>query len=77
MNAKEARQRAEEVNNKNNNNTISTIETIIKAKSADGKFSIDYNGEISNDVKKYFEDLGYLFGSRMTGPNEDCYVISW
>lgn len=77
MNAKEARERAEQANNTNDNGTISTIETIIKARSADGKFSIDYNGQMSNVVKKHFEDLGYQIGSRMSGPNEECFVISW
>lgn len=77
MNAKEARQRAERVNTSTDNAAISTIETLIKAKSAEGKFSIEFQGEISNTVKKYFEDLGYGIGTISTGINEWSYLISW
>lgn len=77
MNAKEAREMAERVNSVTNNATINTIEKNIKTVSAEGKYSVQFHDEISDIVKNHFKDLGYSIGIFTTGPNEECYLISW
>lgn len=77
MKAEEARGIARDKNESKRQNGIQEIEKMILAAATDGKFSFNYYDSISPDLRIYFENLGYFIDLKQTGPNEDCYEISW
>jgi len=77
MNAKEAREQAETINNVDSQKQIQDITLLIKNSARGGKFTCNYHKNISNLVKKYFESDGFTIKYQDVGRNEYYNEISW
>jgi hypothetical protein len=77
MNASEARKNAEEKIQNNYILNINKIEGLIKAQSDKEKFYCEYYGNMTDEVKKYFQDKGFTIKYIQSGINEYCYKIIW
>lgn len=78
MNAKEARQKAESINENKNTITINEINKLIKQKVDRGEFQIWFDKAINDSIKKYYLDKGYTIVDDKD-PREvgNSFKISW
>jgi len=77
MKAQEARQIAEETKSAGDSVAIKEIQEYIKVEAIKGNLSINCYIPINNEIKIHFENLGYTVHLVNSGPNEQCYKISW
>ena len=77
MNAKEARQKAFEVNHERKSNQYLDILSQISDAVDDGKYQISYYSVILPDVKEKLEEDGYIVGNVVSYINETMTRISW
>lgn len=77
MNAKEARQRAESLNNEQCIKQVEAINKLIEGAANRGYFNCTYSEPPTEAVKKFFESEGYTIKYQDSGRNEFYYSISW
>jgi hypothetical protein len=77
MDAKEARIKAERVISFRDRVSKIDIEKSIELAVKNGKLQCSYYKNIEDDVKEYFESLGYTVKYQDELRNEFSYLISW
>jgi len=77
MNAKEARQKAEQLVTKESQDSINAIEKLIEQTVNKGGFQCNYYKNVTEVVKDYFEKQGFAVKYQDEGRNEFSYKFSW
>lgn len=77
MTAKEARNFTEKLNLEKFEKEMEKIKESVEKDVKSGKFNSDIYFNISKETISEIERLGYGVEVVTTGPNENCYRISW
>lgn len=77
MTAKEAREFAKKLNLEQFEKEMEKIKESIEKDIKRGKFNSDIYFSISKEAIQEIEKLGYGVKIVTTGPNENCYRVSW
>ena len=77
MDAKEARSKAQEINQSSNNGEFNRIINAIKRAANVGKYEIYIYEIIKEDVRKKLTEMGYLVGNTEFDRQESLTKISW
>jgi len=77
MNAKEARTKAQKINEQKRQKEYAEVKALISEAVDDGAYKATFYGHLRRDVKENLESEGYKISEKMAGMNEIDTEITW